>query len=84
MTKYRNQKPQLDYLGLSALDFKYQLSVPELVEEAIKNGEGTLADSGALAVDTGKFKGRSPKDRFIVDDDLTRENCLVGRCEHQN
>jgi len=78
MTKYRNQKPQLDYLGLSALDFQYQLSVPELVEEAIKNGEGTLADSGALAVDTGKFKGRSPKDRFIVDDDLTRETVWWG------
>lgn len=49
----------------------YQLNVPVLVEEAIKNGEGFLADSGALAADTGKFTGRSPKDRFIVKDEVT-------------
>jgi len=71
MTKYSIQKPQLDYLGLASMQFKYQLSIPELVEDAIRNGEGTLADSGALAIDTGKFKGRSPKDRFIVADEVT-------------
>ncbi len=78
MTKYSIQKPQLDYLGLAELKFKYQLSIPELVEEAIKNGEGTLADSGALAIDTGKFKGRSPKDRFIVADEVTNETVWWG------
>ncbi|WP_113663621.1 phosphoenolpyruvate carboxykinase (ATP) [Pedobacter nanyangensis] len=78
MTKYSIQKPQLDYLGLASLQFKYQLSVPELVEEAIKNGEGSLADSGALAIDTGKFKGRSPKDRFIVSDDVTNDTVWWG------
>ncbi|WP_370583333.1 phosphoenolpyruvate carboxykinase (ATP) [Pedobacter sp. ASV28] len=49
--------------------------MPELVEEALKNGEGTLADTGALAIDTGKFTGRSPKDRFIVCDSVT-ENAV--------
>jgi phosphoenolpyruvate carboxykinase (ATP) len=78
MTKYSIQKPQLDYLGLASLQFKYQLSVPELVEEAIKNGEGTLADSGALAIDTGKFKGRSPKDRFVVCDEVTNDTVWWG------
>ena len=72
------QKPNLDYLRLAPKEVMYQLSIPELVEEALKNGEGTLADSGALAIDTGKFKGRSPKDRFIVADSVTNDAVWWG------
>lgn len=72
------QIPELSYLGLSAAAVKYQLNVAELVEEALANGEGTLADSGALAIDTGKFKGRSPKDRFIVCDSVTADSVWWG------
>jgi phosphoenolpyruvate carboxykinase (ATP) len=68
----------LSYLNLKAKTIRYQLSVAELVEEALKNGEGTLAESGALAVDTGKFTGRSPKDRFIVCDEITAETVWWG------
>ncbi|MDQ7948170.1 MAG: phosphoenolpyruvate carboxykinase (ATP) [Pedobacter sp.] len=68
----------LSYLNLSASTAKYQLSVAELVEEALRNGEGTLADSGALAIDTGKFTGRSPKDRFIVNDGKTADTVWWG------
>ena len=39
----------------------------ELVEKAIFDGEGILSDSGALLVNTGKHTGRSPLDKFIVD-----------------
>ncbi|MDE3184566.1 MAG: phosphoenolpyruvate carboxykinase (ATP), partial [Bacteroidota bacterium] len=49
----------------------YQLLPEELVAQAVEMGEGVLSDTGALVIDTGQFTGRSPKDRFIVKDDVT-------------
>lgn len=49
------------------------LSAPELIEIAIKRGEGRLTDAGALAVETGQHTGRSAEDKFIVRDALTDE-----------
>ncbi|MEH6306512.1 phosphoenolpyruvate carboxykinase (ATP) [Olivibacter sp. CPCC 100613] len=56
----------------------YQLPVPTLIEHAILNQEGVLTDCGALAADTGKFTGRSPKDRYIIYDDKTRDTIWWG------
>ena len=62
---------------LSTLGFNHKghafwnLTPAELVEHAIRQDQGVLADNGALVIDTGKFKGRAPKDRFIVKDDVT-------------
>lgn len=56
----------------------WNLETAELVELAIANGEGRLTDSGALMVETGEFTGRSPKDRFIVLDESTRETVWWG------
>ena len=63
-------------LGMHNLGSQYwNLSPAELVEDCILCGEGMLTDTGALAIETGEFTGRSPKDRFIVRDEIT-ENAV--------
>ena len=64
--------------GIKNAKVKYQLSSEELHEETLQKGQGTEASSGALAVNTGEFTGRSPKDRFIVKDDVTRDKVWWG------
>ena len=49
----------------------WNLSPEELVEETLRREMGVLTKSGAVCVNTGKFTGRSPSDRFIVKDELT-------------
>lgn len=56
----------------------WNLAEPELYEEAIKRGEGKLAQGGPLVVRTGKHTGRAPKDRFIVRDPPTGRKIAWG------
>ncbi|MGN1087669.1 MAG: phosphoenolpyruvate carboxykinase (ATP), partial [Phascolarctobacterium sp.] len=51
----------------------FDLSREELVQEALENKEGVLAANGALRAVTGKHTGRSPKDKFFVDDENTHD-----------
>ncbi len=63
----------LDANGIINAKVQYQLSPQQLHECTIDKGQGVEASSGALAVNTGEFTGRSPMDRFIVKDDITRD-----------
>ena len=47
------------------------LSVPLLVEKVLSREEGVMSSTGAIRATTGKYTGRSPKDRYIVKDDVT-------------
>jgi phosphoenolpyruvate carboxykinase (ATP) len=66
-------------LGLANVEMAYwNLHPSELVEDTITRGEGVLTDVGALAIDTGEFTGRSPKDKFVVYDENTKDSVWWG------
>ncbi|MDR9387970.1 MAG: phosphoenolpyruvate carboxykinase (ATP) [Balneolaceae bacterium] len=70
----------LDTLNLQ-LPEAYQhwnLTPPELYEHILKNDEGVLTDKHAIRIVTGTYTGRSPKDRFIVEDEQTKERVDWG------
>ncbi len=69
----------LEKIGITnASSLFWNLSPAELIEDTILQGDGELASNGALVVDTGEFKGRSPKDRFIVYDEITADKVWWG------
>src|ERR1700719_1808240 len=81
MNEYGNksESASLADIGLKQVANAYwNLSPSELVEETIIREEGILTDTGALAVDTGQFTGRSPKDKFIVCDEKTEKSVWWG------
>ncbi|MDB5359140.1 MAG: pckA [Rhodospirillales bacterium] len=56
----------------------HNLSVPELYEHAIRQGEGRIAAGGAFVAITGSHTGRSPKDKYIVRDSVTEASVNWG------
>ncbi len=65
-------KKQLLQLGLLETNVYYQLPSGELTEQTLIRQEGVLNDTGALCINTGEFTGRSPLDKFIVKDAITK------------
>lgn len=68
----------LENYGIHNAIVHYQLSPEELHQITLDKNHGQEAKSGALAVNTGEFTGRSPKDRFLVKDDETKDRVWWG------
>ena len=64
--------------GIHHNNFHYQLTPDELHDITLRKGMGTESSLGAIAVSTGEFTGRSPLDRFIVKDDITKDKVWWG------
>ncbi len=70
----------IEKLGIIGPKAVYRnLSPAQLVEAALRRGEGTLSNSGALVVTTGKYTGRSPDDKFIVDTEGVHNDIAWGK-----
>ncbi len=65
--------------GIKNANVRYQLSADELHKESLAKGLAEEANSGALSIKTGKFTGRSPQDRFIVEDEITKDRVWWGK-----
>ena len=68
----------LKALGITSKSVHYQCSPDQLHAKTIALKQGVEASSGALAINTGEFTGRSPKDRFIVQDAITKDKVWWG------
>ena len=69
-----NPKRTLEDQGITGLgEVYYNLIEPALIEQSLRRGESTLGKGGTLLVSTGKFTGRSPKDKHVVRSATTEE-----------
>jgi phosphoenolpyruvate carboxykinase (ATP) len=74
----KNPAATLADLGIQASIAHWNLSVSDLTAKTVELGQGSITDMGALAVSTGKFTGRSPKDKFTVMDSITEGTVAWG------
>ncbi|MGN6477849.1 MAG: phosphoenolpyruvate carboxykinase (ATP), partial [Flavipsychrobacter sp.] len=74
----KNPSANLADIGLNVAVAHWNLTPEELTKKTIELGQGELNDTGALCVSTGKFTGRSPKDKFTVKDAITEHSVDWG------
>ena len=73
---------QLEQMGIKPAKIQRNLPVKNLIDLIEEKNEGILTANGAIAVKTGKYTGRSPDDRFIVDDEQTHNTVDWGKINH--
>nr|WP_299383148.1 phosphoenolpyruvate carboxykinase (ATP) [Allomuricauda sp.] len=69
----------LSKYGIKDVNAHWNLSPEELQRITLEKGMGVESENGTLAINTGKFTGRSPKDRFLVKDEYTKDKIWWGR-----
>src|SRR5210317_272232 len=69
----------LEKYGLKNVNVHWNLSPQELQKITVSKKMGVETTNGTLAINTGKFTGRSPQDRFIVEDDYTSNKVWWGK-----
>ncbi|MBC8323626.1 MAG: phosphoenolpyruvate carboxykinase (ATP), partial [Candidatus Marinimicrobia bacterium] len=73
------EKLGLDKIGLTNVDrILRDLPVESLIEDILLHKEGKMGMNGAIMVDTGRYTGRSPKDKYFVDEDSSNKNLWWG------
>jgi phosphoenolpyruvate carboxykinase (ATP) len=68
----------LEQYGIKNAKVRYQLSSDDLHDIVLDKNQGKESSTGAIAINTGEFTGRSPKDRFIVKDSITEDKIWWG------
>lgn len=78
MIDNKTKSISLANLGIKEAVVHYQLSSDQLHQITLDKNQGRESSFGAIAINTGEFTGRSPMDRFIVKDDITKEKVWWG------
>ncbi len=73
---------QMEEFGIKSVKVHRNIPPQTLVEIATQKNEGIVTSTGSLSVKTGKYTGRSPHDRYIIDDDETHNNVDWGNVNH--
>ncbi len=77
--KLNSNELGLDKLGIINLENVHRnLPVKALVKDIVDNGEGLIGMKGAAMVDTGIYTGRSPKDKYIVEESSSSNDIWWG------
>ena len=69
---------QLSSIGILNSNIKFNFSSKQLSEISVNKKQAKLTSTNAISINTGKFTGRSPEDRFIVEDQNTKDHIWWG------
>jgi len=79
MSAVMEDTKNLEKYGIRDATAHWNLDAETLQRITVAKGMGVESENGTLAINTGKFTGRSPKDRFLVKDEYTKDKIWWGR-----